>query len=363
MNMTQSCKALICAIEGELDGRHCTEEQAAAILDHALPSLTEALARVEAERDLAISQRDHKLYSARLMTEAAEEDQAQLAEAVGLLHEFAAAQEAKRQGVSNAQRAAGISRLVVVEERVVAFLARHAQVEQQEAQDVQAGEFQREDRYIVIKRKDLEKMTTPMAFSLHELLNKHLPKREYLVIESDWPEYEPTWAAIQARVEGRAALATQPAAEQLWAVHAQGPDDLFAAFSREDAEADAAAFNALPCPPGISVSAVVIESPWPAAEHWKYLAEQWKYLADKEQGSNSPPAAAHGDEALEIAQNELARTMAWVEKFKGMFGAIADGSAFYLSTAAEGRRRCQGILVRYEKDQAAMRAQAGEGGE
>ena len=51
MNMKQSCKALICAIEGELDGRHCTEEQAAAILDHALPSLTEALALAEAERD------------------------------------------------------------------------------------------------------------------------------------------------------------------------------------------------------------------------------------------------------------------------------------------------------------------------
>lgn len=76
----------------------------------------------------------------------------------------------------------------------------------------------------------------------------------------------------------------------------------------------------------------------------------------------APPAAAHGDEALENAQNDLARTMAWVEKFKGMFGAIADGSAFYLSTAAEGRRRCQGILVRYEQDQAAMRAQ-GDGGE
>ena len=55
MNMKQSCKALICAIEGELDGRHCTEEQAAAILDHALPSLTEALARMEAERDAALA--------------------------------------------------------------------------------------------------------------------------------------------------------------------------------------------------------------------------------------------------------------------------------------------------------------------
>ncbi|WP_178118399.1 MULTISPECIES: zinc finger-like domain-containing protein [unclassified Pseudomonas] len=74
--------------------------------------------------------------------------------------------------------------------------------------------------------------------------------------------------------QARAALATQPAAEQLWAVHAQGPDDLYAAFSGEEAEAHAAELNALPCWAGISVSAVVIESPWPAVEHWKYLVEQ-----------------------------------------------------------------------------------------
>lgn len=61
---------------------------------------------------------------------------------------------------------------------------------------------------------------------------------------------------------------------ELWAVHAQGPDDLYAAFSREDAEQHAAALNALPMPEGISVSAVVIPSPWSAVEHWKYLAEQ-----------------------------------------------------------------------------------------
>lgn len=87
--------------------------------------------------------------------------------------------------------------------------------------------------------------------------------------------------------------------------------------------------------------------------------EEWRDKATaawNERSAAVPPAVAHGDEALEIAQNDLARTMAWVGKFKGMFSAIADGSAFYLSTAAEGRRRCQGILVRYEQDHAAMRA-------
>jgi len=65
-----------------------------------------------------------------------------------------------------------------------------------------------------------------------------------------------------------------PAQDELWAVHAQGPDELYAAFGRDDAEQHAAALNALPMPAGIQVSATVIASPWSAAEHWKYLAEQ-----------------------------------------------------------------------------------------
>ncbi|HGE7058504.1 TPA: hypothetical protein ACGCAL_006622, partial [Pseudomonas aeruginosa] len=67
-----------------------------------------------------------------------------------------------------------------------------------------------------------------------------------------------------------------PAAErsELWAVHAQGPDELYAAFSREDAEKHAAELNALPRPEGIAVGAVVVPSPWPAVQHWQYLAEQ-----------------------------------------------------------------------------------------
>ncbi|WP_169879166.1 hypothetical protein [Pseudomonas aeruginosa] len=61
---------------------------------------------------------------------------------------------------------------------------------------------------------------------------------------------------------------------ELWAVHAQGPDELYAAFSREDAEKHAAELNALAMPEGITVDAVVVSSPWPPAEHWQYLAEQ-----------------------------------------------------------------------------------------
>lgn len=81
-------------------------------------------------------------------------------------------------------------------------------------------------------------------------------------------------AAAQGFRDGQAAVEQAAVHDELWAVHAQGPDELYAAFSREDAEQHAAALNAMPMPAGIQVSAVVIASPWSAAEHWKYLAEQ-----------------------------------------------------------------------------------------
>ncbi|EPJ2807353.1 hypothetical protein ACTHGN_000341 [Pseudomonas putida] len=66
-------------------------------------------------------------------------------------------------------------------------------------------EFEREDRYIVIKRSDLAKVPVNYRSALVEPvfhLQAHLPNRECLVIESDWPEYEQAWAAIKARVTG-----------------------------------------------------------------------------------------------------------------------------------------------------------------
>ena len=77
----------------------------------------------------------------------------------------------------------------------------------------------------------------------------------------------------------RALLSTPPAdaadmgglAGELWAVHAQGPDDIYPAFDRADAERHAAELNAIQTPPGISVGAVVIPSPMSPLEHWKEL--------------------------------------------------------------------------------------------
>ncbi|WP_218179140.1 hypothetical protein [Pseudomonas gingeri] len=63
--------------------------------------------------------------------------------------------------------------------------------------------FKRENRYIVIKRSDLKKVPVAYRSSLVDpmfALLSHLPHRECMVIESDWPEYEPTWAAIERRM-------------------------------------------------------------------------------------------------------------------------------------------------------------------
>lgn len=75
--------------------------------------------------------------------------------------------------------------------------------------------FKREDRYIVIKRKDLDRLSPidrdVVVSNLEHisaiLFGWNVPDRECLVIESDWPEYAQAWASIEERVTG------QPAAQ------------------------------------------------------------------------------------------------------------------------------------------------------
>ena len=67
----------------------------------------------------------------------------------------------------------------------------------------------REERYTVIKHKDL---TADDRSDLDQLIqSRHIPTRKCLVIESDWPEYEPAWRMIEARVTG---ASTKPATVQ-----------------------------------------------------------------------------------------------------------------------------------------------------
>jgi hypothetical protein len=72
-----------------------------------------------------------------------------------------------------------------------------------------AEPFQREDRYIVIKRSDVDTFwrddVREQFMAALERLNEHhvrTPQRQFLVIESDWPEYEAAWHMIERRVNG-----------------------------------------------------------------------------------------------------------------------------------------------------------------
>ena len=86
--------------------------------------------------------------------------------------------------------------------------------------------FEREDRYIVIKRSDMDRI--PNQKVVHSFLGAlgelsahsvRIPQRKFLVIESDWPEYDPAWKLIQDRVQGRPILDAAPAAPAADAGH------------------------------------------------------------------------------------------------------------------------------------------------
>ena len=71
--------------------------------------------------------------------------------------------------------------------------------------------FKREERYLVFKLSDVEEHFTPgerqQLARLAEVQRVGRseggkPLLECVVVESDWPEYEPTWQAIEARVTG-----------------------------------------------------------------------------------------------------------------------------------------------------------------
>lgn len=69
-------------------------------------------------------------------------------------------------------------------------------------------EFKQEDRYIVFKVSDLG--NSLKGDEIRQLAREYAEQRrlkgkpplECVVVESDWPEYEPTWRAIEARVTG-----------------------------------------------------------------------------------------------------------------------------------------------------------------
>ena len=73
------------------------------------------------------------------------------------------------------------------------------------------NEFTREARYAVLKSADvMQCLTVSELIELRRIqakVEEHRaeigkPPLDCVVVESDWPEYEPTWEAIKARVTG-----------------------------------------------------------------------------------------------------------------------------------------------------------------
>lgn len=72
--------------------------------------------------------------------------------------------------------------------------------------------FNRESNYLVLKNRDVNFVLTELEREiLFKLVGKIKDHRELLgkpalkcvVVESDWPEYEPTWKAIEDRVTAK----------------------------------------------------------------------------------------------------------------------------------------------------------------
>lgn len=70
--------------------------------------------------------------------------------------------------------------------------------------------MQREERYIVFKVKDIKKYLpvktqNELAFlelDVNDARNADgKPTLQCVIVEHDWPEYEPTWQAIEKRVD------------------------------------------------------------------------------------------------------------------------------------------------------------------
>ena len=60
-------------------------------------------------------------------------------------------------------------------------------------------EFKREERYVILKISHMDQTQKEILPRLLEV-NGYKPVAG-VVVEADWPEYEPTWDAIKKRME------------------------------------------------------------------------------------------------------------------------------------------------------------------
>ena len=84
------------------------------------------------------------------------------------------------------------------------------------------SEFKREPRYVVFKIKDILAYLSQSQMDDIEMAGRFIakgrkndekPPFNAVVVEQDWPEFEPTWAAIEARMTANG-QGEQPAANE-----------------------------------------------------------------------------------------------------------------------------------------------------
>ncbi len=77
--------------------------------------------------------------------------------------------------------------------------------------------MERENRYLVLKLEDIDAYLEPSEKILLSALGTSVdagralddkPELECVVVESDWPEYDSTWKAIEKRVDKHRAVKT-----------------------------------------------------------------------------------------------------------------------------------------------------------
>jgi hypothetical protein len=70
--------------------------------------------------------------------------------------------------------------------------------------------MERENRYVVVKRKDILRYLSAVEEKQLGLLVEKIDEGrkqdnrcvlQCVVVESDWPEYEPTWNAVEKRAD------------------------------------------------------------------------------------------------------------------------------------------------------------------
>lgn len=104
-------------------------------------------------------------------------------------------------------------------------------------------EFKREERYIVFKLSDVERYLTDadrahLAMMKNEIdagldcANK--PPFKGLIVESDWPEYEPIWKAIEARVTSAQHAAMEPTMQDALLIATCDPDTIRELLAERD---------------------------------------------------------------------------------------------------------------------------------